>query len=79
MEAKQSSENSFAPGILQWLGKVHPGDCIHLMNQMPEASVDLIVTNTPYNIKKQHRQRPQEWQRRQMATGGTHQRVHRHR
>ncbi len=40
MEAKQSSENSFAPGILQWLGKVHPGDCIGLMNQMPAASVN---------------------------------------
>ena len=38
-------------GIEHWLGKVHQGDCIELMNQMPAASVDLIVTSPPYNIK----------------------------
>jgi len=34
-----------------WLGKVHAGDCIELMNRMPVGSVDLIVTSPPYNIK----------------------------
>ncbi len=38
-------------GIEHWLGKVHQGDCIELMNQMPAASVDLFVTSPPYNIK----------------------------
>ena len=39
------------PGLQGWLNKVHNGDCIELMDQMPEASVDLIVTSPPYNIK----------------------------
>lgn len=34
-----------------WLNKVHAGDCVKLMNKMPAASVDLIVTSPPYNIK----------------------------
>ncbi|MCY4071419.1 MAG: site-specific DNA-methyltransferase [Chloroflexi bacterium] len=34
-----------------WLGKVHQGDCIELMNRMPAESADLIVTSPPYNIK----------------------------
>jgi modification methylase len=37
--------------IKPWLGKIHCGDCIQLMKQMPEGSVDLIVTSPPYNIK----------------------------
>lgn len=35
----------------QWLGKVHCGDCIKLMNKMPAASVGLIVTSPPYNLR----------------------------
>lgn len=34
-----------------WLGKVHQGDCVELMDQMPAESIDLIVTSPPYNIK----------------------------
>ena len=34
-----------------WLGKVHQGDCIELMNKMAAGSIDLIVTSPPYNIK----------------------------
>ena len=34
-----------------WLGKVHPGDCVELMDKMPVGSIDLIVTSPPYNIK----------------------------
>jgi len=33
------------------LNKIHCGDCIKLMNEMPEESVDLIVTSPPYNIR----------------------------
>ena len=42
-----SSEFSLA----LWLGRVHQGDCIELMDQMPAESIDLIVTSPPYNIK----------------------------
>jgi site-specific DNA-methyltransferase (adenine-specific) len=34
-----------------WLNKVHCGDCVELMNQMPAGSVDLVVTSPPYNIR----------------------------
>lgn len=34
-----------------WLNKVHPGDCIELMNKMPAGSVDLCVTSPPYNLR----------------------------
>ena len=37
--------------LANWLSKVHHGDCIELMGQMPSDSVDLIVTSPPYNIK----------------------------
>ena len=51
MEIKAESTLSMRPGMSNWLGKVHHGDCIELMNQMPEACIDLIVTSPPYNIK----------------------------
>ena len=51
MELKVETADSARPGLSDWLGKVHLGDCIDLMNQMPAASVDLIVTSPPYNIK----------------------------
>jgi len=35
----------------KWLGRVHCGDCIKLMDRMPAGSIDLIVTSPPYNIK----------------------------
>ena len=34
-----------------WLGRVHQGDCVPLMNKLPVGSIDLIVTSPPYNIK----------------------------
>ncbi len=49
----QASSTTQAPRceIQHWLGKVHHGDCVDLMNQMPAGSVDVIVTSPPYNIK----------------------------
>lgn len=35
----------------KWLGKVHHGDCIEIMNRMPAECIDLIVTSPPYNIR----------------------------
>ena len=51
MEAKANLPPPSQSGNESWLGKVHQGDCIELMNQMPAGSVDLIVTSPPYNIK----------------------------
>jgi len=34
-----------------WLNSIHQGDCLRLMRAMPPASVDLVVTSPPYNIK----------------------------
>ena len=36
---------------LSWWGKVHCGDCLTLMGKMPAASVGLIVTSPPYNLR----------------------------
>jgi modification methylase len=35
----------------KWLNKIHHGDCIEVMNQMPEKSIDLVVTSPPYNLR----------------------------
>lgn len=32
-----------------FINKIHNGDCIEVMKQMPENSVDLVVTSPPYN------------------------------
>lgn len=37
--------------LSKWLNKIHHGDCIEIMNLMPENSVDLIVTSPPYNLR----------------------------
>ena len=34
-----------------WLDKVHCGDCLTLMGKMPAASIGLIVTSPPYNLR----------------------------
>jgi modification methylase len=45
---------SKAPGCVSQItavNKVHCGDCITLMDRMPAASVGLIVTSPPYNLR----------------------------
>ena len=37
--------------MARWLNRIHHGDCVELMNRMPDGCVDLIVTSPPYNIK----------------------------
>ena len=34
-----------------WLNRIHQGDAITLMGQLPAESIDLVVTSPPYNIK----------------------------
>ena len=36
--------------ITQWLDQIHQGDCLELMQQLPDESVDLVVTSPPYNL-----------------------------
>lgn len=37
--------------MVPWLNRVHQGDCLELMVELPVDSVDVIVTSPPYNIK----------------------------
>jgi len=34
-----------------WINKIHVGDCIELMNGLPEASVDMVFADPPYNLQ----------------------------
>ena len=48
----QRSSYGDEPGdIKQWLGVVHCGNCVELMEKMPAGSVDLILTSPPYNLR----------------------------
>ena len=38
-------------GLEPWLGKIHCGDCLELMSKLPVASIDVVVTSPPYNLK----------------------------
>lgn len=38
--------------IDDFINKITFGDCLHIMGQLPDKSVDLIVTDPPYNISK---------------------------
>jgi modification methylase len=35
----------------KWLNKIHCADCLELMGDLPNESIDLVVTSPPYNIK----------------------------
>jgi DNA modification methylase len=34
-----------------WVNKIHVGDCVALMDAMPEDSVDMIFADPPYNLQ----------------------------
>ncbi|MFH1732353.1 MAG: site-specific DNA-methyltransferase, partial [Planctomycetota bacterium] len=36
---------------------VYPGDCLQLLEQIPDESMRLIVTSPPYNIGKEYEKR----------------------
>jgi adenine-specific DNA-methyltransferase len=36
---------------------VYPGDCLDLLNRIPDESVQLVVTSPPYNIGKEYEER----------------------
>ena len=33
-----------------WINQIHHGDCLTLLTEMPDASVNLVVTSPPYNL-----------------------------
>ena len=35
----------------KWLNKIHLGDCLELMGQIPAESIDLVITSPPYNLR----------------------------
>lgn len=37
--------------VVEWLNKVHQGDCLEVMARMPEKSIDLAITSPPYNLR----------------------------
>ena len=38
--------------ITKWLDRIHEGDCLEVMRQLPGESVDLVVTSPPYNLRR---------------------------
>ena len=38
----------------EWVNKVHIGDCLEVMQEIPENSVDLIITSPPYADARKH-------------------------
>jgi DNA modification methylase len=34
----------------KWLNKIHHGDCLEIMKQMPDKCVDLVLTDPPYGL-----------------------------
>lgn len=35
----------------QYLNKIINGDCLEVLRQLPDNSIDLVVTSPPYNLK----------------------------
>ena len=39
-------------GMTEYLNRVHHGDCLAVMADLPPACVDLVVTSPPYNLRE---------------------------
>lgn len=35
----------------RWVNQIHQGDCLEIMDRLPDKSVGLVVTSPPYNLK----------------------------
>lgn len=44
-----------APGgdMSSWLDAIHVGDCLEILNRLPDACVDLVFADPPYNLQLQ--------------------------
>ena len=47
--------------ITGWLDRIHQGDCLKLMAQLPAESVDLIFTSPPYNLRNSTGNGARDW------------------
>jgi site-specific DNA-methyltransferase (adenine-specific) len=48
----KAAATTVSPNLMKpWLGQVHCGDCVELMNKMPSQSVGLVVCSPPYNLR----------------------------
>jgi modification methylase len=36
---------------VDYLDRVHVGDCIDLMKSLPEGSIDMVFADPPYNLQ----------------------------
>ena len=43
------------------LNKIHHGDCVSLMEKLQDESVDLIIADPPYNLKKNFGNDSDKW------------------
>ena len=49
------------PDITGWLDRIHQGDCLELLRQLPSESVDLVFTSPPYNLKNSTGNGSRDW------------------
>ena len=36
------------------VNKVHCADCLEFMQQLPDACIDVVITDPPWNVKKDY-------------------------
>ena len=49
--AKRGVKLAAAPKETLPLGQILPGDCVEAMRSLPDASVDLVFADPPYNLQ----------------------------
>ena len=47
--------------ITPWLDRIHQGDCLELLAQLPAESVDLVFTSPPYNLRNSTGNGARDW------------------
>lgn len=52
----------FVLELAQWLDQIHHGDCLDLMRELPDGSVDLVFTSPPYNLRAGTGNGKRNWQ-----------------
>lgn len=53
MTKRKQNSNTGAP----WLNQIFPGDALKLLREMPDESVDLVISSPPYNLGKEYEAR----------------------
>ena len=33
------------------INKIHLGDCLEIMQQIPDETIDMVITSPPYNLQ----------------------------